>query len=69
MKFFRIRNNEIVGEIEMIPGKDITVLPAFDGTNTEELVRADRLESTLLTALSAKDSREVFAKFGVVDKR
>lgn len=67
-KFYRIRKGEIVGEIEMAVG-DITVLPSFDGVNTEEFIRADRLETTLKASLAVATAAEVFSKIGLVDKR
>jgi hypothetical protein len=66
--YLHILNGEIVGEIES-DEKATTHLPPFDGKYCHELIRKDRMETTLKTALSLATTAEVFSKAGLVDKR
>ena len=66
--YLHILNGEIVGEIES-DEKATTHLPPFDGKYCHELIRKDRMETTLKAALSLATTAEVFSKVGLVDKR
>ena len=66
--YLHVLNGEIVGEIES-DEKATTHLPPFDGKYCHELIRKDRMETTLKAALSLATTAEVFNKVGLVDKR
>ena len=66
--YLHIVNGEVKGEIEQDP-TDITCLPPCDGKFCHELIRKDRMETTLKAALSLATTAEVFGKMGLVDKR
>ena len=66
--YLHILNGEIVGEIES-DEKSTTHLPPFDGKYCHELIRKDRMETTLKAALSLATTAEVYGKVGLVDKR
>jgi hypothetical protein len=66
--YLHVLNGEIVGEIES-DEKSTIHLPPFDGKYCHELIRKDRVETTLKTALSLATAAEAFTKIGLVDKR
>lgn len=66
--YLHVLNGEIVGEITS-DEKSTTHLPPFDGKYCHELIRKDRMETTLKAALSLATTAEVFSKVGLVDKR
>ena len=66
--YLHVLNGEIVGEITS-DEKSTTHLPPFDGKFCHELIRKDRMETTLKAALSLATTAEVFSKVGLVDKR
>jgi hypothetical protein len=61
-------NGEIVGEITS-DEKSTTYLPPFDGKYCHELIRKDRIETTLKTSLALSTVEAAFQKVGLVDKR
>ena len=68
MTYLHILNGEVVGEIEQDENA-VTYLPPFDGKFCHELIRKDRIETTLKTSLSLATTDAVMAKMGLVDKR
>lgn len=68
MTYLHILNGEVVGEIEQDENA-VTYLPPFDGKFCHELIRKDRVETTLKASLSLATTDAVMAKMGLVDKR
>lgn len=66
--YLHVLNGEIVGEIES-DEKATTHLPPFDGKFCHELIRKDRIETTLKTALALPTAEAAFQKIGLTDKR
>lgn len=66
--YLHIVNGEVNGEIDQSE-TDITCLPPFDGKFCHELIRKDRVETTLKASLSLATTDAVFTKMGLVDKR
>lgn len=66
--YLHILNGEIVGEITS-DEKSTTYLPPFDGKYCHELIRKDRVETTLKESLALATKEAVFQKIGLVDKR
>lgn len=68
MTYLHILNGEVVGEIEQDENA-VTYLPPFDGKFCHELIRKDRVETTLKASLSLATTDAVMEKMGLVDKR
>jgi hypothetical protein len=66
--YLHVLNGEIVGEIES-DEKSTTHIPPFDGKYCHELIRKDRIETTLKESLSLATKEAAFTKIGLVDKR
>ena len=66
--YLHILNGEIVGEITS-DEKSTTHLPPFDGKFCHELIRKDRVETTLKESLALATKEAAFQKIGLVDKR
>lgn len=66
--YLHVLNGEIVGEITS-DEKATTHLPPFDGKYCHELIRKDRIETTLKESLSLATKEVAFTKIGLVDKR
>ena len=65
--YLHILNGEIVGRSN--PTRSRRLTSPFDGKYCHELIRKDRMETTLKTALSLATTAEVYGKVGLVDKR
>ena len=66
--YLHVLNGEIVGEITS-DEKATTHLPPFDGKFCHELIRKDRVETTLKESLALATKEAAFQKIGLVDKR
>ena len=66
--YLHILNGQIVGEITS-DEKSTTHLPPFDGKYCHELIRKDRIETTLKTSLALATAAEAITKMGLADKR
>ena len=66
--YLHVLNGEVVGEITS-DEKSTTHLPPFDGKYCHELIRKDRVETTLKESLSLATKEAAFQKIGLVGKR